>query len=352
MLPGQQEVAVVMRKSRAVALMSAIGMTAALTACGTTSTQAKTASQSSTSQPATTTPGKASVTTVKVGILPIIDVAPMYLGIKQGIFAKYGLKVVPEKFQSGPAAIASLTSGSIQFGFSAPASEVQADAQGIGLEAIVGAISQGTGLSQALIVKKGSSIHNLAGLAGKTIAVSALHAVNEIVVQGLAAKSGMNPNGFHFIALPYPDMQSALASGSITAAYQIEPFLSAGVSAGDQVAVPNPQAKLVGASTEFSNYITSTKYASGHASIVKAFSEAMTAADNYANANTAAVRAILPSYTGVSAATAGSITLGQFDPSMDMSTFSVLGKYMKQFGVIKTVPNLTTLVVGKTTAAG
>lgn len=291
------------------------------------------------------------LTTVTVGVLPIIDVAPLYLGIKNHLFRNYGLQVKAQVFESGPAAIAALTSGSIQFGFSAPASEIQAVASGVSLEALVGAISQGSAQSQAILVRHGSTIHSIKGLEGGTIAVSALKAVNQVVVEGLAVKAGLNPNNFHFIALPYPDMQSALSSGDITAAYQIEPYLSPDIAEGDQVAISNPQEQLISPTTQYSNYITSTAYAKSHPEIVGEFIKGMTAAENYAQSHRSEVRKILPSYTGVSSVVASTVAIGTYSPQLNRETFNDLAKYMKQFGYISKIPNLQKILRNSTTAS-
>lgn len=307
-----------------------------LGACGTTSVAPSRKAASS------------KLTKVTVGVLPIIDVAPLYLGIKNHLFEHYGLQVNAEIFESGPAAIAALSSGSIQFGFSAPASEIQAVASGLPVEALVGAISQGPALSQAILVRHGSTIHSIKGLQGATIAVSALKAVNQVVIQGLAVKAGINPSNFHFIALPYPDMQSALSTGSITAAYQIEPYLSPDIADGDQVAIANPQEKLISRTTQYSNYICSTAYAHSHPTIVREFVKGMTAAENYAQDHRNLIRKILPSYTGVSSATASTVAIGTYSPQLNTETFVDLAKYMKQFGFISNIPNMANLLRGDT----
>src|SRR5262245_35188586 len=51
---------------------------------------------------ATTTPTK-----VKVGVIPIVDVAPIYLGIKQGFFSAEKLELTLETAQGGAAIVPS-----------------------------------------------------------------------------------------------------------------------------------------------------------------------------------------------------------------------------------------------------
>src|SRR4051794_37798647 len=62
--------------------------------------------------------GTTATTKVSVGVIPIIDVAPLYLGIAKGFFSKRGLEVKPVPAQGGAAIVPAVVSGSQQFGFS------------------------------------------------------------------------------------------------------------------------------------------------------------------------------------------------------------------------------------------
>src|SRR5262245_8290359 len=71
------------------------------------------------SSPSTTTPtASGGVTTVKVGVIPIIDVAPIYLGVSKGFFKDAGLDLKLETAQGGAAIVPGIVSGQFQFGFS------------------------------------------------------------------------------------------------------------------------------------------------------------------------------------------------------------------------------------------
>ena len=63
----------------------------------------------------TTPEGKTQVT---VGVIPIVDVAPIYLGVEQGFFGDENLEVKLETAQGGAAIVPAVVSGQYQFGFS------------------------------------------------------------------------------------------------------------------------------------------------------------------------------------------------------------------------------------------
>ena len=63
--------------------------------------------------PATSTPGR-----ITVGIVPVADAAPLYVGLRKGFFAEENLDVEPRVMPSGSVIAASVVSGELQFGFS------------------------------------------------------------------------------------------------------------------------------------------------------------------------------------------------------------------------------------------
>ena len=50
-------------------------------------------------------PQSEGTTDVKVGVIPIVDVAPIYLGKEKGFFARRGLNVIMESGQGGAAIV-------------------------------------------------------------------------------------------------------------------------------------------------------------------------------------------------------------------------------------------------------
>ena len=115
------------RRIAMASTLASLGLIAA--ACGSSSSAATTTTNASTTTAATLTPA-----TVNVGVLPIADVAPLYLGIKEGFFAKQKLTVVAHALQGGAAVASAVVGGSLQFGYGATANLILANAHGIPLK--------------------------------------------------------------------------------------------------------------------------------------------------------------------------------------------------------------------------
>lgn len=284
------------------------------------------------------------LTSVNVGLIPTVDVAPLYLAQERGLFEEHGLKVEFKEVQTGAAAMAAVMSNEYQFGFAAPAPQIQARAKGLQITVVAGAISQGEALSQAVVVAPGSPVQDITDLEGKTVAVNALQGINDLVVRALVKEAGGDHTKLNFIALPYPDMQAALDSGQIDAAWLIEPFLVGAVEAGNRVISKNPQGELSGPNTNFSSYFAADKFVNENPETVQKFVDAVTEANEYAEANPEAVRGIIPTYTAIKPEVAKKMAIGRFITKVDEPTFEVVGSYMKEFGWINEAPDLDALI--------
>ncbi|MFD0472469.1 ABC transporter substrate-binding protein [Nonomuraea thailandensis] len=73
---------------------------------------------------------------MKVSVIPILDVAPVYLGDQQGFFAAEGLKLELVTAQGGAAIVPAVVSGQVDFGFSNFTSLIVAASKGLPLKVV------------------------------------------------------------------------------------------------------------------------------------------------------------------------------------------------------------------------
>ncbi|MER5923783.1 ABC transporter substrate-binding protein [Streptomyces mirabilis] len=173
--------------------------------------------------------------TVKVGVIPIVDVAPLYLGQQKGFYGKRGLKLSMTTAQGGAAIVPGVVSGQFQFGFSNMTSLMIAQSQNVPVKAVVNGVAS-TGVAGkdfgAITVKKGSSIKSAKELEGKKVAVNTLKNINETAVRESVRKAGGDPSKVKFVELAFDQMPAALDSGQIDAAMVVEPALATVKSQG------------------------------------------------------------------------------------------------------------------------
>ncbi|MFC5099891.1 ABC transporter substrate-binding protein [Kibdelosporangium philippinense] len=68
---------------------------------------------------------------LRVGLLPVVDVAPLYQAVEKGYFREQGLDVEPVVVASGPKAVESVISGEIDIAFTSYPGAFVAQSKGV-----------------------------------------------------------------------------------------------------------------------------------------------------------------------------------------------------------------------------
>lgn len=325
-----------------VSLIVSMGVVAA--ACGSSSS-ASTSSTTAATSNSTTTSASLTPATINVGVLPIADVAPLYLGIKQGFFAKEKLTVVPHALQGGAAVASAVVGGSLQFGFGATANLILAKAQNLPLQFVASgdtAASTASDAWSAIQVSAKSGITSIADLAGKTIAANATQGENELALDSILLKNGVKPTSVHVVAMGFPNMPSALSSGQVQAVTEVEPFVSSINAKGGKTLSPlfegmQPNLLVAG-------YFTTSSEISSHPGLVKRFTTAMNESLDFAANNPSAVRSIIPTYTKIPATVASKLKLPVWSSKLNVSSIQTQESLMKQLGWLKSDIPVSSLV--------
>ncbi len=282
---------------------------------------------------------------VKVGIIPIVDVAPIYLGQQKGFFGSRKIELTLESGQGGAAIVPGVVSGQFQFGFSNMTSLLIAQTKNVPIKVVANGVAS-TGKSGAdfggVAVAKDSPIRTAADLAGKKISVNTLKNIGDTTVRESVRKAGGDPSAINFVEMPFPNMPAALDGGQVDAAWVVEPSLSQILGAGGRVVAWN----YVDAAPELTvaTYFTSTKLAGENADLVKRFTEAVNESLEYAESHPDEVRAILGSYTKIDEKTRAAITLPKWPAEINRSSVETLSKLGAQDGIFTGTPDLDKLL--------
>lgn len=283
--------------------------------------------------------------TIKVGSIPIGDVAPLYLGIKKGFFQQEKLTVKPQLAQGGAAIVPAVMSGSDQIGFSNTTSLIIAASKGLPVQIISQGVLAGAGRSQAfdaLLVPKGSPITNVKQLEGKTVAVNNLNNVGPLTINTALSKMGVDYKKIKYLEIDFPDMPAALASKRVPAAWMVEPFVSQAKAAGAKVlATPFEQ---TAPNLTIATYFASKQYIQGHKDVINRFVRAMNKSLSYAQQHPDEVRKIVPTYTKIPPAAAQHMTLPTWKPDLNTPTIKLTAQLAQKYGYIKSQPSLDDLI--------
>src|SRR3954452_24735195 len=130
--------------------------------------------------------------TLKGGVIPIADVAPLYVGIKQGFFKQENLDIKPQVAEGGATITAQTVSGDLQIGFSNTTSLIIASSKGLPVQIIAQGVQGAASEDQAwdaVLSKKGSPITDPKALVGKAVSVNNLNNVGPLTINNAMEKA-------------------------------------------------------------------------------------------------------------------------------------------------------------------
>lgn len=279
--------------------------------------------------------GEDELTPISVGVMPIVDTAPIWLGVEEGIFADHGLDVTPEILAGGAAVVPTVVSGEHQFGFSNTISVLQAVDQGLDLQVATSAVAS-TGDESAdmgaIVAGPETGITGAGDLTGRTVAVNALSSIGTALVSHVVDLNGGDSSTIDFVELPFPEIPAALASGNVDAAWLFEPFIT--IAEGDGATVASYLLVETHPQLQISVYFTTSQYAAQEPEIYDAFVSAMEEALDLAEEKPDAAREVIGSYTEIAPELVESIVMPRFPSTLDIESLEVMAEISQRYGLI------------------
>jgi NitT/TauT family transport system substrate-binding protein len=312
---------------RASALVAALAATLALAGCGgDESTGGGTA-------------------TLKVGVIPIADVAPLYVGIEQGFFKDERLKIEPKLAAGGAAIVPAVIAGDDDIGFSNTTSLIIAVSKKLPVQIVSQGVLAGTGDKDAwdgLLVPKGSDIKTAKDLEGKTVAVNNLNNVGSLAINTAMAKAGADYKRVKYTEVPFPEMNAALAAKRVDAIWQVEPGYTGALAAGSRV-ILHPYEDTAPNLT-VAGYFASKEFIAKNPAVLERFQRAIRKSLVYSAQHPEAVRKAVGTYTDIPAAVIAKIKLPVFKPDLNEPTIQTTIDLAAKYGYVEAKPNLGELI--------
>lgn len=283
-------------------------------------------------------------TQVKVGVIPILDVAPIYLGKEKGFFSNRGIELTMETGQGGAAIVPGVVSGQFQFGFSNVTSLLIARSRGLPLKVVANGVAS-TSKDKADysgVVTRDDAIRTAADLAGKRVAVNTLKNIGDSTIRASVRKAGGDPSSIKFTELAFPDMPAALEAGRVDAVWVVEPFLTATLGQGGRLVASN----YVDTAPDLTVavYFTSEKLLRENPDLVKRFTDAMTESLAYADAHPDEARQALTTYTQIDEAVIPDLTLPKWPAEINRESVETLASLAVQDGLVTEQPDVAALL--------
>lgn len=273
------------------------------------------------------------VTTLSVGVVPNSDIAPLYVGMRQGFFREQRLEIEPQPASAGAAIVPAVVSGQYQFGYGSIIPLLTATARGLPLVAVAAGNQEAQDERDAFIAvlaKRGSDIRRLTDLAGRKVGVNAVRSISDLGIRGALREQGVTlESDIAYVEVPGPDMAAALESGRVDAVVVAEPFMTVQRDVTQIVSKPIWEATPGGT---VGLYYTTEEYAAENADIVERFRTAMDRSLGYAEANPDAARAAVVDYARMERAVADAILLPRWSTDMNAASVEKTAALMQEFG--------------------
>lgn len=213
-----------MRRRRIPAVLCATGAVIALAACASSGSSGNASTTGSGSQSGTYSLSELDAT------ISLLNV-PTY-AVQQSIGAQYGVKVSETSVTGGGTANTEFAGGTGDLLVAGVDSPIRIDQQGVTGMTVLGSIAQTN--VWVLVTKKGSPIHSLSQLVGKTVGISGPGAVSDIALSYELKKAGVNPSSVHAVSLgAAPSQLAALEGGHADAVQLISPTLDSALKSGE-----------------------------------------------------------------------------------------------------------------------
>jgi NitT/TauT family transport system substrate-binding protein len=286
-------------------------------------------------------------TNITVGTLPVPDAAPLFIAIQRGYFKAEGLTVKPEIIQASPQSTPKLLAGTMDFSLLNYVSTFAIQEKGaVKFKLVADALESGLH-TFLILVPRDSKIRKPEDLAGMKIACPALNGIGTLAVAATLKNHGLDQSKVTFVPIPFPQMETALKTGSVDAAWVTEPFLT---SMQKDLAARTVVDTMTGPMADFPivGWGTVAQYAGKYPKTVAAFQRAMAKAQQLAASDRKVVQQILPTYTRIDTHTAGLIALGNFPTSLNATRLQRVADVMQQFGYLHTPLDVKTMILSGT----
>ncbi|MBF6611507.1 MAG: ABC transporter substrate-binding protein [Chloroflexi bacterium] len=287
--------------------------------------------------PAGSTPSGPPVT-IRLGYVPVMIFAPLFVAQERGYFRDENLNVVMTPVQGGSDSVVQLAAGNFDAAVGgAGAGLLNAANRGVKFTIVAPMHSERPPDTTPLVIsaKRAGEFKTVADLKGKKIAINATGAATEYWLSQALAKGGLTINDVQLTSLAFSSVPAALENGSLDASMLGEPLVT--------INKQNGVIKVL--ADDFINGFTSTfvymgdPLLKGKPQAARGFMRAYLRASrdlqgNYMNQE---IATIIEKYTKVPASVTLQSALPQYDPNgrIPMADLNTLQTYFLQRGELE-----------------
>jgi NitT/TauT family transport system substrate-binding protein len=258
---------------------------------------------------------------VRVSIIPINDVAPLFVAMKNGYFRDLGLEIDTTPTQGGAAGIPGLIGGSFDVVYGNVVSVLLASQQGLDVKVIAAGTKAALRETDTtpIIVRSDSGIKSGKDLEGKSISVNTRNNVIWLYARAWIKATGGDPDKVTFKEVPFPQVEDALRQQRVDAAFLVAPFSVVALQKPGLTAIANPYSDIQ-PGVDVGQYITTGKLLSTKPEMIKKFVTGLRKGAEWFNANRKSeeLLTVISGYTKTDASILKSVALPEAPLQSDL----------------------------------
>ena len=239
---------------------------------------------------------------LRVSIIPINDVTPLFSAIKNGYFAEEGLTIDTAPSSGGAAGIPGLVAGSFDIVYGNVVSMLLAAQQGLDIRVV----APGTKIvnveddSSAMVARADSGIVTGKDLEGKAVGVNTRNNVIWLYARAWIKATGGDPDKVTYREVPHPQMEDALRQKQVDAGFMVIPYVALALDKPEFKKVGHPYS-AVQLGVDVGQYLTTSKFLAERPETAAKFIKALRRGIEWYNANrgTPELLAIVSGFTRI-----------------------------------------------------
>ncbi|WP_246018662.1 ABC transporter substrate-binding protein [Saccharothrix australiensis] len=251
--------------------------------------------------------------TLRIGVLPVVDVAPLKLAINQKLFEKSGLSVQLVTLSSEAEGIKQLDT-TLDITWASHVNLFRAVADGTQLQ-LQGEAYQ-AGVNTMALVTTDANYDGPAKLSSPRIAVNSETDVGALTTKAVLDTAGVEKQRIGLRVMPFEQMMDAMKAKDVDAAWMTEPFITrAQKDLGARIVTDT----AIGPTKDFpmSGYASSKKFADANPKALALFRDVLRDAQQAATNDKLSVQDALTGYVDVDQQTAALVSVGTFPLSLN-----------------------------------
>jgi NitT/TauT family transport system substrate-binding protein len=296
--------------------------------------------------------------TVTVMASPGVADAPLYIGLKDGLFSRAGLTVHVVSGATVPQETAALNSGRADVAFGDYANMFyQQQTSSPHLLALADGYDAAPNVMEVLTLP-GSGINTPSDLVDKTIGTDQAqgmpdtskktglfqpYSLDTLATASVLTSDNVDPTKIHWTQMPDSSLITALHNHTVGAILATEPTITQAETLLGAVPVLDACAGAT-ANLPLDGYFTTSSYATKHAQVVAAFRAALDRAQSQASM-TAPLETALTKSAGLKAQTAAMVTIGTYPTELSAPALQRVVNLMFNFSVVPNNVPVSSMVV-------